>query len=378
MKYFSYKKSLKIFTIIIIFLILDFFLTFFFISKYNFYEYFYPKLEHRISNVNYHHSFRENVDTLDHWGSFKYKFTTNSLGFKDKFNRHIINQTIQNRRIIIIGDSFTEGIGYEYKDTFVGLLDKKLQSKNIEILNAGVASQSPIIYYKKIKYFIEIKKIKFDELIVFLDLSDIADEYYYNLNFDINDSKKYKLRDHLQEIFIKNFSTYLFFDIIFKNINLLKENVVDRLKTAKEFDLTFIDVENTDINLYKALNVERGNWTSKNSDWELYGKKGLELSDYYLNLLLELCSENNIDFTLVIYPWPYQIYYKDKSNIHSKYWNKWSKEKNIKLINYFDLFDYKQSEKTIKKLFIEGDIHWNKEGHRYIYEVLYNKHFKSS
>ncbi len=378
MKYFSYKKSLKIFTIIIIFLTLDFFLTFFFISKYNFYEYFYPKLEHRISNVNYHHSFKENVNTFDYWGSFKYKFITNSLGFKDNFNRNINNQTDQFKRVILIGDSFTEGIGYEYKDTFVGLLDKKMKSKNVQILNAGVASQSPIIYYKKIKHFIEVKKLKFDELIVFLDLSDIADDYYYNLNFDSNDAKKYKLRDHLQELLIKNFSVYLFLDIIFKNINSFKENILYRFKTAKKFNISFIDIEKKDVNLYKALNVERGNWTSNNTLWDLYGKNGIHLSDYYLNLLLELCSENNIKFSLVIYPWPNQIYYKQKNNLHTKFWIKWSKEKNIKLINFFDLFDYEEPEETIKKLFIEGDIHWNREGHRYIYEVLYNKYFKNS
>ena len=42
-----------------------------------------------------------------------------------------------------------------------------MKSKNVQILNAGVASQSPIIYYKKIKHFIEVKKLNFDELIVF-------------------------------------------------------------------------------------------------------------------------------------------------------------------------------------------------------------------
>ena len=29
------------------------------------------------------------------------------------------------KRILIIGDSFTEGIGFKYEDTFVGLLDKQ-------------------------------------------------------------------------------------------------------------------------------------------------------------------------------------------------------------------------------------------------------------
>ena len=51
----------------------------------------------------------------------------------------------------------------------MGLLDNYLYKKDIEILNAGVASQSPILYLKKVKYLIEVQKIKFDELIIFLE-----------------------------------------------------------------------------------------------------------------------------------------------------------------------------------------------------------------
>ena len=187
------KQILNLIYIVLITLIFDFTFTFLVISNFNFYEKFYPNLDHRISNVNYHHSFKNNVNTFDNWGGKKYKFYTNSLGFKDLSSRQIRKKSNFDKRVIIIGDSFTEGIGFEYKDTFVGLLDQKNLIKNIQILNAGVASQSPIIYFKKIKYLIEVEKIEFDELIVFLDISDIPDEYYYGINFDNNDSKVFNL-----------------------------------------------------------------------------------------------------------------------------------------------------------------------------------------
>ena len=50
-----------------------------------------------------------------------------------------------------------------------------MSSKKIEVLNAGVSSYSPIIYFKKIEYLID-KGFEFDELIVFIDISDIEDE----------------------------------------------------------------------------------------------------------------------------------------------------------------------------------------------------------
>ncbi len=369
------KKLSNIIIFIIILIIFDFILTFFFISKFNFYENFYPKQDHRIANINYHHSFKEEVDTFDYWGSYKYKFFTNSLGFKDKSNRKINKETNHKQRIIIIGDSFTEGIGFKYEDTFLGLLDNQMLNQNIEILNAGVASQSPIIYFKKIKHLIEVKKIKFNELIVFLDISDIPDEFYYNINFDSNDIKKFSLRNYLQEFFIQNISTYLFFDIIFTKINIIKENLILKFKASEEFNLSFLNTNIEHMNLYKSINAERGNWTRDINLWKLYGKKGRELADFYLNSLLELCDNNKIRFTLVIYPWPNQIYYGHESILHRDFWSNWSKTKNINFIDLFEFFEKDNPENIVKSLFVDGDIHWNKKGHHYIYEIMMSEYF---
>ena len=370
------KKLSNIIIFIIILIIFDFILTFFFISKFNFYENFYPKQDHRIANKNYHHSFKEEVDTFDYWGSYKYKFFTNSLGFKDKSNRKINKETNHKRRIIIIGDSFTEGIGFKYEDTFLGLLDNQMINQNIEILNAGVASQSPIIYFKKIKHLIQVKKIKFNELIVFLDISDIPDEFYYNINFDSNDIKKFSLRNYLQEFLLQSTSTYLFFDIIFTKINILKENLILRFKASEEFNISFLNTNIEHMNLFKSINAERGNWTSDINLWKLYGKKGRELADFYLNELQEICASNKIKLSIVIYPWPIHIYYEYEPVFHRNYWKEWSKNRNIQFIDLFDYFETEKPQKTINNFFISGDIHWNKTGHHYIYEIMMNEYFK--
>jgi len=48
-----------------------------------------------------------------------------------------------------------------------------------EILNAAAVSYSPRIYYLKTKYLIEEKGLVFDELYVFIDISDIQNEIVY-------------------------------------------------------------------------------------------------------------------------------------------------------------------------------------------------------
>ena len=368
------KKLSQLLIILSIILILDFIFTFFIISRFEFYSKFYPKLDHRIANEVFHHSFKKNVDTYDYWGNFKYIFKTNSLGFKDDSNKNIAKSTPLNQRIIINGDSFTEGIGFEYKDTFVGLLDKELKQKNIEILNAGVASQSPILYFKKMQYLIEVEKIELDELIIFLDISDIADEYYYNEEFK-KTKKINKLRNSFQTFLIKNSSVYLLLDRFSYMLKIFKKSLLNKLEASKEFNSNYFAMTKNDINLYKALNVKRGNWTHNKLLWKEYGIEGRNLASKNLDKLVQLCRDNNINFTLVVYPWPSQIFYDIKAPLHRDYWQKWSKKKEVNFIDLFKFFEQEDPKAIIENLFIPGDIHWNKKGHSYIYKIFFEEFF---
>ena len=65
-------------------------------------------------------------------GGTVYSISTNSLGFKDKTNRQISLKT-DKKRLVFIGDSFTEGLGLIYEKTFVGLIDETLK-KNMTFL----------------------------------------------------------------------------------------------------------------------------------------------------------------------------------------------------------------------------------------------------
>ena len=95
------------------------------------------------------------------------------------------------RRILLIGNSFAEGIGMNFEDTFAGQLYRAGQerSEKIEFLNAGVVSYSPSIYYKKIKHLIE-SGLQFDEVVLFSDTSDVTDEA--TSYFCIDDDPKYR------------------------------------------------------------------------------------------------------------------------------------------------------------------------------------------
>jgi len=111
----------------------------------------------RIANPVYHHDLAASFSGYDRWGDGNvYRLYTNSLGFKDVSPR-IVSLAQDQRRVLLMGDSFTEGIGVPFEQTFAGLLFRDgLENVNkVEFLNAAVVGYSPVIYYKKIKYLLE-------------------------------------------------------------------------------------------------------------------------------------------------------------------------------------------------------------------------------
>ena len=110
--------------------------------------------------------------------------------------------------------------------------------------------------------------------------------------------------------------------------------------------------------------------------WNKYGVSGRDLAEKNLNKLYLLCKKYNIKFTLVLYPWPKQIYYKVNNNRHNKFWKDWTHEKNINFIDLNDEFNKLPSLEVIDRYFIKGDIHWNEEGHKYIYDLMKKYYFE--
>ena len=84
-----------------------------------------------------------------------------------------------------------------------------------------------------------------------------------------------------------------------------------------------------------------------------------------MNLLSEICKENNIELTVVIYPWPSIIEQRDPYNIQVGFWEKFCEMNNIGFVNFYPNFiNETDPNEMIKKYFIPGDVHWNNEGNQ--------------
>lgn len=81
-------------------------------------------------------------------------------------------------RIIVLGDSFTEG--YYQDSTFADVLEQRLNQpgrrQRYEVVNCGTSSYSPMLYYLRYKH--HLSKYQPHELIVNIDLTDVYDDYH--------------------------------------------------------------------------------------------------------------------------------------------------------------------------------------------------------
>lgn len=115
-----------------------------------------PRPPLRVPDANFDHGLAPNFDGYDLWADRIYAVRTNSLGFKDAAVREV-PLSVPHRRTLLIGDSFAEGIGLPFEETFAGLLYLAGQSRpaKIEFLNASVASYSPTLYLRRIKALLD-------------------------------------------------------------------------------------------------------------------------------------------------------------------------------------------------------------------------------
>jgi hypothetical protein len=373
------KYRLTLYFLIINFLILSFFL---------FVDFTYTKLFHTkpeiigIPHKVFHHHLLPNKSTTQGGGIYpSIKIYTNSLGFKDFANREI---DLKNKnRIVFIGDSFTEGVLLEFKFTVPGLAYNYFANKGIEVLNAGVSSYSPSIFYNKIKFFIE-QGLEFSHLVVFIDISDIYDEavnyvteeetlYVKSASKEeIGLKEKIVLKDEIKKFLYDNFI------ISYKLIKFIDDRFIDPI-----YGGDFISPSTTNANKFiehiVSKKYKNDKWTIDEDIRKEYNL-GIKKSIQYMTLLKDLLDKNNIKLTIVVYPWFTQIYHQDLNSIQVKIWKEFSEKNNNQFINLFPAFINEENKnlniyEKILLDFIHHDVHWNQNGSKKIFENFI-KNFK--
>ena len=99
----------------------------------------------------YDHKFSTSYKTdLAGWGPIRFTFCTDGNGFRSSCDNQFNN--LKEFDIGFAGDSFTEAIGLNFEDSFVGIIQSELKEK--KIANLAAASYSASIHYAKINYLL--------------------------------------------------------------------------------------------------------------------------------------------------------------------------------------------------------------------------------
>ncbi len=209
-----------------------------------------------------------------------------------------------------------------------------------------------------------------------MDVSDIFDELF--IKFDeqgnILTYEETKKRGFLKKNFYTlgkflrdNTITFRFLNIISDKTEISKNYIKLKSKTSKYLKKNFFDTNRDDVMFYRMTHVDRGYWTFDNQKF-LEVQNGLIQSEKYLKKLFKLLNENNISSTLVVYPWPTQIFYGD--NFHEKHWKNFSKELDIKFVSLYESFKSTDNKDFIMNNFLYGDVHWNQNGTNLVFNTI--------
>jgi len=314
----------------------------------------------RVKNKYFSHSLKENYKGVSFFGSQKGFFCTNKYGFKSSCKK---NNNTKKFDYIFLGDSFAEGVGLSYEKTFVGIFEN---STNLNVANLAVQGYSPIIHYHKLNFFLN-KGLKTDHVILYVDVSDVADEIS---RYECNGVVCNKKADR---------STFRANNPILKYKNIIKNNFEISLALIQQSKKFFC--QNYLLNLCSYI-YSRDYFSSWINDFDnkigsngIY-EKSFEQQIFYIDKIYSLLSNSNIKFSIAIYPWPGHILYDNNIEAYQEYWKNYCKNKCNLFINHFEDFqnltNISEKNDVIKKLYFYGDMHFNSKGNQVIANKLIN------
>lgn len=310
----------------------------------------------RVYHPVYDHGFRPNFSWQDKYGPLETPFFTNSMGFRDAEIREVKARSDQSR-ILIIGDSYAEGVGIPWEYTFAGRLALELRERGVEVLNAGVMSYTPILEKIKIRHLVEQRNLQFGRVVLFLDLSDIKDELFYGENS----------KGEAYLIPYGPFASQAGWGTCIENFGEFSENVVE-----PNFVLLGALSRNLKIHLRKISRKElgkRGAFTTLPDwirYWEIEGAPEKAIAEQGIAKLKATLADlagylriRGIPMTLVIFPRQEYASVADQETRVQALWRRWAKENKVDFLDLFPEFSGPEAD----RYYIPGDGHWNAEGH---------------
>ncbi len=319
-----------------------------------------------------HFAFQPNCSCIRPWLNNSYDFKTNNLGFRDETVRDV-PPTDDRPRILILGDSASEGMT-SWGDSFIGRVAANFPQ--YDFLNGSVEGYSPSNYLNTARMVLQ-KGIHLDEVVVFVDMSDVQDEAAFFHDADssgvvgVPKQKLSKtgwysnLRLGIANHLLLTNDIFEFFE---RNLVKLGFYHLDAGHGGNEFDL------------------ERSAWSyRKVSETDLYEvgyaplgvEGGIAKEKAKMTLLWEELANRAIPLSVVVYPWPGQLAHDTEDSRQVQIWRQWCEAKCKRFISLFPAF-FAVKDRCGRlepgcwytNYFIFGDTHYNSAGDALVASVI--------
>jgi len=316
----------------------------------------------RTINPAYHHGFLPMTSGTTRWGGRDYPFATNSLGMRDAAPRRVAPQP-SGRRIVFLGDSFVEGMGVTWQESFVGIVADRLAPAGVEVLNAGAVSYSPRLYELRLADLLQREGLRMDELYVFIDISDILDELFYE-GFRPHPAVGWRDAAYRIDRFLMRRS-FLWWRIRTPAAARSRDPVQEAATAFWVDSIAPKELITADFGRGRAL------WTVDREVFDRWGRKGMKLALGNMVQLANLCRASGVRLAIAVYPWPDQILRRDLESLQVVFWRNFAATYHAEFINLFPLFiNERPAQEVIDSCFIAGDSHWSAAGHRLVADAL--------
>ena len=331
------------------------------------------------------HAFAPNISHAQAvWGPSRYYIYTNSLGLRDATARQVEPISKKPHRVVFVGDSGTEGLGRPWEESYVGLFAAAYP--NVDVLNAGVRSYSPSIYLRQMQRLLN-EGIRFDHVIIYVDISDIQDEaaaYVTDSAGNVVHNKA--VPDFGAHVGDPDIKTIVYPDQepllmqIFHTNFLVSRNIINKFYTL--YAMIVRHGRGTFSDMSRQLKLVRSSWTIYGDLPIGYGEMGVSggvrKAMDNMTALAELLREQNIKFSVAVAPWPDQTIYDSPVSVGMTIWRDWCLSQGCTLfIDHFQDFyagDHgaAKNQEFLNKYFTPGDTHFNAYGNTIIATRLIN------
>jgi hypothetical protein len=310
-------------------------------------------------------AFKPNCFSIMRWGSYRFEFYSNSLGFRDERVRQV-PLTESQPRLLMLGNSFTQSEG-PWRDSYVGRIAAHFPQ--YDFLNGGAMGYSPSVYLN-VARMVQAKGVDIDEVIVFTGANDVFDEAATYQDVDASGAVTQTQKPlpprppGLLSWYRKNFDKLTTHFMLTYSIVQFFERVLVRYG---DYNVAAIRPG------LPVFDLESDAWTYRSVDPAVWSPLGVEggvaKAKAKMDLLWQELKPRNIALTLVVYPYAPQLLHDTVDSRDVILWREWCKGKCKRFITLSPAFfavknqcPWLQPGCWYLKLFVFGDMHYSTGG----------------